>query len=61
MTRFELSLHEIPGQISLGDMAREWDASARSVITKFVEGNGGNSFSSRYGSWESCMMSSGDS
>ncbi|PWA69585.1 hypothetical protein CTI12_AA217700 [Artemisia annua] len=53
LTRFDLSLPEIPGQISLGDMAREWDASARSVITKFVEGKGGNSFSSRYGSWES--------
>ena len=61
LTRFDLSLRKIDGQISLRDMARESDASARFVITEFVQRKGGKSFSSRYGSWESCMMSSGDS
>ncbi|PWA42396.1 hypothetical protein CTI12_AA545230 [Artemisia annua] len=61
LTRFDLSLHKIDGQISLGDMAKESDASARYVITEFVERKGGKSFSSRYGSSESYMMSYGDS
>nr|GEX12001.1 hypothetical protein [Tanacetum cinerariifolium] len=47
LTRFDLSLRRIDGQILLGDIAREWDASARFVITEFVEGKGGKSFSSR--------------
>nr|GEW84012.1 hypothetical protein [Tanacetum cinerariifolium] len=46
LTRFDLSLRRIDGQISLGDIAREWDASARFVITEFVEAKGGKSFSS---------------
>lgn len=61
MTRFDLSLREVPGKISLGDMARNWDASARSVMTEFVEKRGGKSFSSRYGSWENCINSSSGS
>ncbi|GKC42725.1 hypothetical protein Tco_1060447, partial [Tanacetum coccineum] len=37
LTIFDLSLRKIDGHISLGDMARDWDASARFVITEFVE------------------------
>uniref|UniRef100_A0A803LZZ2 Uncharacterized protein n=2 Tax=Chenopodium quinoa TaxID=63459 RepID=A0A803LZZ2_CHEQI len=38
--------------LGLGDMARAWDDSARSVISDFTLGLGGESFSSKYGTWE---------
>ncbi|XP_021745558.1 mediator of RNA polymerase II transcription subunit 15a-like [Chenopodium quinoa] len=38
--------------LGLGDMARAWDDSARSVISDYILGLGGESFSSKYGIWE---------
>ncbi|KAK9075906.1 hypothetical protein SSX86_004236 [Deinandra increscens subsp. villosa] len=58
LTKFDLSLQGIPGIPSLGDMARNWDASARAVMAEFMQKRGVKSLSSRYGNWENCMSSS---
>lgn len=50
LTRFGLSICWIPGILSLGDVARTWDATARAVTTEFMKNKGGKRFGSRYGS-----------
>ncbi|XP_023768539.1 mediator of RNA polymerase II transcription subunit 15a [Lactuca sativa] len=57
VSKFHCAIRELPEPMSLGDMARKWDACARSVITDFVQGIGGKSFSIKYGSWESSSVS----
>ncbi|GJZ44097.1 uncharacterized mitochondrial protein-like protein [Tanacetum coccineum] len=37
--KFDLSLHELPKQNSLGDMARKWDSCVRGVLLEFVHKN----------------------
>ncbi|KAD5317458.1 hypothetical protein E3N88_17404 [Mikania micrantha] len=58
LTKFDLSLYGVTGKSSLQDMARKWDASARAVMTEFMQKRGVKSFSSMYGSWENCKNSS---
>ncbi|KAK9055541.1 hypothetical protein SSX86_026625 [Deinandra increscens subsp. villosa] len=58
LTRFEVLIRGFPGISCLEDLARKWDASARAVMTGYIEKLGGQSFSSRYGNWESCIDSS---
>ncbi|MQM05918.1 hypothetical protein Taro_038735 [Colocasia esculenta] len=55
MSRFSMSLRSLSQPISLRDMVRTWDVCARKVIEDYAQQNGGGSFSSRYGSWESCV------
>ncbi|KAL5730002.1 hypothetical protein ACHQM5_002882 [Ranunculus cassubicifolius] len=45
-----LRCHSQP--MSLREMAKSWDACARGVILEYALQNGGGSFSTRYGSWE---------
>ncbi|KZV27375.1 mediator of RNA polymerase II transcription subunit 15a-like [Dorcoceras hygrometricum] len=49
---FSLSLRKCSHPISLKEMVKTWDASARKVFQEFAEQMGGGSFSSRYGKWE---------
>ncbi|XP_073132207.1 mediator of RNA polymerase II transcription subunit 15a-like [Henckelia pumila] len=49
---FTLSLRKCSHPISLKEMVKTWDASARAVLQEFAEQRGGGSFSSRYGKWE---------
>ncbi|CAI9297598.1 unnamed protein product [Lactuca saligna] len=57
VSKFHGAIRDLPEPMSLGDMAGHWDASARSVITDFVQGIGGKSFTKKYGSWESSSVS----
>nr|XP_043620187.1 mediator of RNA polymerase II transcription subunit 15a-like [Erigeron canadensis] len=61
VTRFDVALRGVVGQMMLGDIAQKWDASVRFVMTEFVQKMGGQSFSSIHGSWESCVHSSSGS
>lgn len=54
-SRFSISLRSLSQPMSLGDIARTWDACARMVISEYAQERGGGSFSSRYGSWENCL------
>ncbi|KAI3782690.1 hypothetical protein L2E82_12744 [Cichorium intybus] len=57
-SKFKRSIRELPEKMSLGDMAQSWDACARSVFTEFAQQRGAESFSTRYGTWESSSGSS---
>ncbi|KAF3795777.1 Mediator of RNA polymerase II transcription subunit 15a [Nymphaea thermarum] len=52
---FSLSVRSISHPMSLGDIARTWDVCARKVMTEYAHQSGGGSFSSSYGTWESCV------
>ncbi|XP_075508877.1 mediator of RNA polymerase II transcription subunit 15a-like [Primulina tabacum] len=55
---FSLSLRKCSQHpISLKEMAKTWDASAREVFQEFAEQRGGGSFSSRYGKWKNDIAS----
>ncbi|CAL9133498.1 unnamed protein product [Musa acuminata var. zebrina] len=54
-SRFIISLRALSQPMSLGEMARTWDACVRKVITEFAQQTGGGTFSSRYGAWENCI------
>ncbi|XP_008789503.2 mediator of RNA polymerase II transcription subunit 15a [Phoenix dactylifera] len=54
-SRFSISLRGLSQPMSLGEMARRWDACARKVIAEYAQQTGGGSFSSRYGAWENCV------
>ncbi|XP_077248369.1 mediator of RNA polymerase II transcription subunit 15a-like [Tasmannia lanceolata] len=56
-SRFSISLRSLSQPMSLGDMVRTWDVCTRKVITEYAQQSGGGSFSSRYGTWESCFTS----
>ncbi|KAJ0560514.1 hypothetical protein HanRHA438_Chr06g0267881 [Helianthus annuus] len=55
LIKFNVSLCGITGIHSLGDMARNWDASARAVVNSFLQKKGGKSFSEKYGSWDNFL------
>ncbi|PKA57940.1 Mediator of RNA polymerase II transcription subunit 15a [Apostasia shenzhenica] len=54
-SRFSISLRCLSQPMSLGEMARTWDACARQVIVEYAQQMGGGSFSSTYGTWENCV------
>ncbi|THU56508.1 hypothetical protein C4D60_Mb11t17970 [Musa balbisiana] len=54
-SRFIISLRALSQPMSLGEMARTWDACVRKVITEFAQQTGGGTFSSRYGAWDNCI------
>ncbi|XP_038993346.1 mediator of RNA polymerase II transcription subunit 15a-like isoform X2 [Hibiscus syriacus] len=55
-SRFSISLRTLSQPMSLGEIARTWDACARAVISEHAQQSGGGSFSSKYGTWENCSM-----
>jgi PAX-interacting protein 1 len=38
--------------MSLKDIAKTWDTSARGVVSEYAQEFGGGTFSSKYGAWE---------
>ncbi|KAK4792776.1 hypothetical protein SAY86_023211 [Trapa natans] len=54
-SRFSISLRGLSQPMSLKDIARTWDNCSRAVILEYAEQTGGGSFSSKYGTWESCQ------
>ncbi|KAJ6706532.1 MEDIATOR OF RNA polymerase II TRANSCRIPTION SUBUNIT 15A-RELATED [Salix purpurea] len=54
-SRFSISLRSLSQPMSLGEIARTWDACARAVISDHAQQSGGGTFSSKYGSWENCL------
>ncbi|XP_019184522.1 PREDICTED: mediator of RNA polymerase II transcription subunit 15a-like isoform X7 [Ipomoea nil] len=56
-SRFCASLRSLSQPMSLKEMARTWDICARAVISEYAQQSGGGSFSSKYGTWESCLSS----
>ncbi|MCO5591247.1 hypothetical protein L7F22_045228 [Adiantum nelumboides] len=45
----------LPQPVLLGDMVKAWDSSAYDTILEAAIGQGGGSFSSRYGTWKPCV------
>ncbi|KAI3772706.1 hypothetical protein L6452_03898 [Arctium lappa] len=54
VSRFERSVRELGEKMSIGDMARQWDACCRTVIMELAQQRGGGSLVSSYGRWEGC-------
>lgn len=54
-SRFSISLRNLSQPMSLGEIAKTWDACARAVILEYAQQSGGGSFSSIYGTWEDCL------
>ncbi|KAK9682732.1 hypothetical protein RND81_10G092800 [Saponaria officinalis] len=54
-SRFSVSLRSLSQPMSLKDIARTWDDSARAVISEYAQRFGGGTFSSKYGTWENCL------
>ncbi|WCJ40445.1 Mediator of RNA polymerase II transcription subunit 15a [Euphorbia peplus] len=54
-SRFGISLRTLSEPMSLGEMTRTWDICARAVISEHARESGGGGFSSKYGTWESCL------
>ncbi|KAF4386189.1 hypothetical protein F8388_016441 [Cannabis sativa] len=54
-SRFSISLRTLSQPMSLGAMVRTWDVCARAVISEHAQRSGGGSFSSKYGTWETCL------
>ncbi|OVA09212.1 hypothetical protein BVC80_659g44 [Macleaya cordata] len=54
-SKFSTSLRCLSQPMSLGEMARNWDACAFAVVVEYAQQNGGGTFSSRYGTWENCV------
>ncbi|CAI0421059.1 unnamed protein product [Linum tenue] len=59
-SRLHRCLRSLLHPVTLEDIARSWDVCARQVITEYALQNGGGSFSSQYGTWETvedCLQS----
>lgn len=56
--KFNLSMRTLSEPMSLGEIARTWDACARAVFLEFAEQIGGKPFSSRFGTWKNCITAS---
>jgi len=54
-SKFGVSLRGLAEPMSLRDIARAWDTSARGAIAECAQKTGGGSFSSSYGCWETCV------
>ncbi|KAK2980945.1 hypothetical protein RJ640_025094 [Escallonia rubra] len=53
---FSLSLRKLSQPMLLEEIARTWDTCARAVLTEVAEQRGGVAFTSRYGTWETCII-----
>ncbi|KAK4775189.1 hypothetical protein SAY86_010124 [Trapa natans] len=53
-SRFVMALRSVSQPLTIRDIAKTWDTCSRSVILDYAEQNGGGSFISKYGAWESC-------
>ncbi|CAN0862696.1 Mediator of RNA polymerase II transcription subunit 15a [Linum grandiflorum] len=51
-TRLKLLVSTLPKPLSLKEIAQSWGVCVREVFTEYAIKNGGGTFSSRYGTWE---------
>ncbi|XP_018440062.1 mediator of RNA polymerase II transcription subunit 15a isoform X2 [Raphanus sativus] len=58
MARFNVLLRSLSQPMSLKDIAKTWDACARTVICEYAQQFGGGTFSSKYGAWEKFVAAS---
>ncbi|KAF8094510.1 hypothetical protein N665_0360s0017 [Sinapis alba] len=58
MVRFNILLRSLSQPMSLKDIAKTWDACARTVICEYAQQFGGGTFSSKYGTWEKFVAAS---
>ncbi|KAL1218413.1 Mediator of RNA polymerase II transcription subunit 15a [Cardamine amara subsp. amara] len=58
MARFNVLLGSLSQPRSLKDIAKIWDACARTVICEYAQQFGGGTFSSKYGTWEKFVAAS---
>ncbi|KAG5390839.1 hypothetical protein IGI04_032380 [Brassica rapa subsp. trilocularis] len=58
MARFNILLRSLSQPMSLKDIAKTWDACARTVICEYAQQFGGGTFSSKYGTWEKYVAAS---
>ena len=57
--RFNLSLRNLSQPMSLAEMAKTWEVCARAVFSEYAQLMGGECFfTSRYGTWENCVVAS---
>ncbi|KAJ8509773.1 hypothetical protein OPV22_000207 [Ensete ventricosum] len=54
-SRFNNSHRGLSQPVSLGELARTWDACAHQVLVEYAQQRGGGTFSSTYGTWEICV------
>ncbi|GLJ55470.1 hypothetical protein SUGI_1191140 [Cryptomeria japonica] len=52
--KFHAAVRTLPQPMSLKLLAKTWDNCARSTVAEYAHQSGGGSFSSRFGTWESC-------
>ncbi|XP_057852900.2 mediator of RNA polymerase II transcription subunit 15a isoform X2 [Cryptomeria japonica] len=52
--KFHAAVRTLPQPMSILSLARTWDVSARSTVVEYAQQSGGGSFSSCFGTWESC-------
>lgn len=57
-SRFNLSLRNLSQPMSLTEMAKTWEVCAHSVFYEYAQLMGGECFTSRYGTWENCVVAS---
>ncbi|KAG5387095.1 hypothetical protein IGI04_038565 [Brassica rapa subsp. trilocularis] len=58
MARFNILLRSLSQPMSLKDIAKTWEACARTVICEYAQQFGGGTFSSKYGTWEKFVAAS---
>ncbi|KAF8054745.1 hypothetical protein N665_1318s0014 [Sinapis alba] len=58
MARFNILLRSLSQPMSLKDIAKTWDACARTVICEYAQQFGGGTSSSKYGTWEKFVAAS---
>jgi PAX-interacting protein 1 len=58
MAKFNILLRSLSQPMSLKDIAKTWDACARTVICEYAQQFGGGTFSSKYGTWEKYVAAS---
>ncbi|URD82893.1 hypothetical protein MUK42_02272 [Musa troglodytarum] len=54
-SRFDNSLRGLSQPVSLGELARTWDACAHKILVEYAQQTGGGTFSTTYGTWEKCV------
>lgn len=54
-SKFSMSLRNFSQPMSLKDIVKTWDVSARGVVSEYAQQFGGGTFSSKYGSWKDIL------
>ncbi|XP_040992611.1 mediator of RNA polymerase II transcription subunit 15a-like [Juglans microcarpa x Juglans regia] len=55
ISKLNSCLRTLSNPFSVGEIARMWDFCVREVVLEYAVQNGGGNFSSKYGTWETCL------